>query len=112
MLGSVTAKRTSAILGDMMELGESELDLHAGIAGYDGMDTVDTVHCVGERMSALHDALPEEKRGEQVETAKELAAMIPSMIEDGDFVLVKGSNSLKLSQVVDAIEKLGHPPKE
>jgi UDP-N-acetylmuramoyl-tripeptide--D-alanyl-D-alanine ligase len=73
------------------------------------MVSIDIVHLAGPRMRALHEALPREKRGEWVETARDLAARAPHLVDAGDVVLVKGSKGSKVSLVVDALRKLGQP---
>lgn len=108
-VGRVGTGRRIAILGDMLELGPTEALLHADIARLPAMAAVHTVHCVGPRMRALHDALPRRQRGEWVETAPELAARARSLVDAGDIVLVKGSKGIKVSLVVDALRKLGQP---
>lgn len=106
-VGRIMPGRRIAILGDMLELGPSERELHAGLARHPAMAEVTLVHCVGPRMRALHEALPAAKRGEWHETADALAARAHRLIDAGDVVLVKGSKSSHVSRVVDAIRKLG-----
>lgn len=106
-VGRVKEGRRIAILGDMLELGETELALHAEIARHPALSGVAVVHCVGPRMRALHDALPRRQRGEWAETAPDLAARIHHLVDAGDVVLVKGSKGIKVSLVVDALKKLG-----
>ena len=108
-VGHVVKGRRVAILGDMLELGPDETQMHAAIAGDMNMDNIHLVHCAGPRMKALYDALPEDKRGQWHSTAEALAAQTTRLIDAGDVVLVKGSKGSKVSLVVDAIRKLGHP---
>ena len=108
-VGRISRGRRIAILGDMLELGPSERALHAEIARHPAIGSVDVVHCVGPRMHALYTALPPEKRGEWHESADGLAARVHHLIDAGDVVLAKGSKSIYVSRVVDAIRKLGHP---
>ncbi len=108
-LGRVRRGRRIAVLGDMLELGPQEAALHAAVADLPAMRALDTVHCVGPRMRALYDALPEEKRGQWCERAEDLAARAHGLIDAGDVLLVKGSKGSRVSLVVDAIRKLGHP---
>ena len=109
-VGRVGRGRRIAILGDMLELGPTEIDLHRAIARQPGLDAVDLVHCVGSRMHALWADLPKRQRGDWVATAPELAARARSLVDAGDVVLVKGSKGIKVSLVVDAIRKLGQGP--
>lgn len=108
-VGRLSRGRRIAILGDMLELGPDELALHSALADLPAMAAIARVHCVGPRMRALHDALPQAKRGIWVEGADALAKRAHSIIDAGDVVLVKGSKGSRVSVVVDAIRKLGHP---
>ncbi len=101
--------RRVAILGDMLELGADETRLHGGLADLPAMAEIDMVHCVGPLMRALYDALPEVKRGQYHKTATDMATQVHSQLRGGDVILVKGSKGSKVSLVVDAIRKLGHP---
>jgi UDP-N-acetylmuramoyl-tripeptide--D-alanyl-D-alanine ligase len=113
-IGRVGGGRRIAILGDMLELGPTEAELHAAIARHPGLAAVHVIHCVGPRMKALHAALPRGQRGEWVETAAELAPRARSLIDAGDILLVKGSKGIKVSLVVDVLRKMGQAatPKE
>ena len=113
-IGRVGNGRRIAILGDMLELGATEIDLHRAIARHPGLAAIAVIHCVGPRMQALWQALPRGQRGEWVETAPELAAHARSLFDAGDIVLVKGSKGIKVSLVVDALRKMGQatPQKE
>ena len=108
-VGRVNEGRRIAILGDMLELGPAEAELHAAVADHPAMPLIARVHCVGPRMRALHQALPPERQGLWVEEAEELARQAHSLLDAGDVVLVKGSKGSRVSLVVDAIRKLGHP---
>ncbi|MBE0453940.1 UDP-N-acetylmuramoyl-tripeptide--D-alanyl-D-alanine ligase [Roseovarius autotrophicus] len=111
-VGRVARGRRIAILGDMLELGTTEAVLHAGLAALPAMQAVDEVHCVGPRMRALWKALPERKRGRQVDTAEALAAEAHRLIDAGDVVLVKGSKGSKVSLVVAALRRAGRGVEE
>ena len=100
--------RRIAILGDMLELGQEEAQIHAQLADNNHLLTLDVVHCVGPRMRACYDALPAEIRGRWVQEAQELALGLGELIAPGDRVLVKGSLGSKVSLIVDLIRNLGH----
>jgi UDP-N-acetylmuramoyl-tripeptide--D-alanyl-D-alanine ligase len=108
--GSKAKGRRIAILGDMLELGSTELALHAAVAETPGLATLDVIHCVGPRMKALYALLPRSQRGDWVETAAELLPRARQLIDAGDIVLVKGSKGIKVSLLVDALRKLGQQP--
>ena len=107
LVGRIAGGRRIAILGDMLELGPTEDTLHRAIAQHPGLSAIHTIHCVGPRMSSLHQALPRAQRGQWVASAPEFAAHARSLVDAGDVVLVKGSKGIKVSLVVDALRKLG-----
>jgi UDP-N-acetylmuramoyl-tripeptide--D-alanyl-D-alanine ligase len=105
--GRLAKGRRIAILGDMLELGPDEIEMHRAMARHPGLDRIAVIHCAGPRMRSLWQALPRAQRGDWAETAAELAARARSLVDAGDIVLVKGSKGSKVSQVVDAFRKLG-----
>ena len=109
-IGRVSKGRRIAYLGDMKELGSDEIALHAGLAHLPAMQSIDVVHCIGPLMQSLHALLPEAQRGGWFATADAAAARVKSHLDSGDVVLAKGSLSMGLAQVVDAIRKMGHAP--
>ncbi|MCM2560676.1 UDP-N-acetylmuramoyl-tripeptide--D-alanyl-D-alanine ligase [Lutimaribacter sp. EGI FJ00015] len=107
-IGRVSKGRRIAILGDMLELGQDEIAMHVAIADLPWIASLDRVHCVGQRMRHLHEALPANMRGEWHADAGAMAARVRRLLDAGDVVLVKGSKGSKVSAVVDALRKLGH----
>ncbi|WP_299668282.1 UDP-N-acetylmuramoyl-tripeptide--D-alanyl-D-alanine ligase [uncultured Ruegeria sp.] len=107
VLAASAGKRKIAFLGDMKELGAQEQAMHVAMADVAAMTQVDQVHCIGPLMQALHQALPEGKRGLWAATSTEMAAQLPELIRDGDAVLAKGSLSMALAQIVDGLRKMG-----
>ena len=105
--GRAAGGRRIAILGDMLELGSGEALLHSKLADHPAMEGIDRVICVGQRVRALHDALPGERRRSWFETAEELAGRVHKHLAAGDVVLVKGSKGSRVSLVAEAIRALG-----
>ena len=106
-VGRIARGRRIAILGDMLELGPDEMSLHAAMADDPACAAVDLFHCVGPRMAAFYQALPRAKRGEWHESAAQMAARAPALVDAGDVVLIKGSKGSLVSRVVDALRELG-----
>ncbi len=98
--------RRIAALGDMLELGPDERAYHSGLAAPLDQAGVDLVFCAGPRMAALNEALPPGRRGGYAESAEALIPIIANSLREGDIVLVKGSNSSRMSRVVEALAKL------
>lgn len=107
-VGRIKEGRRIAYLGDMKELGVNEKDIHRALTEHPSMALIHRVHCVGPLMKSLYDALPEHQRGRWTETSKEMAEGVTRDLDAGDVVLAKGSLSMGLARVVDAIRKLGH----
>ncbi|MGQ0660164.1 UDP-N-acetylmuramoyl-tripeptide--D-alanyl-D-alanine ligase [Sphingosinicella sp.] len=98
----VTGRRI-AVLGTMRELGGESATFHAALAGPIETAKVDRAILVGDEMEALAKVL-----GGTVEMTHvpDAAAAIPvarAAIGTGDAVLVKGSNSIGLSALVEAL---------
>ncbi|WP_299968371.1 UDP-N-acetylmuramoyl-tripeptide--D-alanyl-D-alanine ligase [uncultured Roseobacter sp.] len=109
-IGRVSRGRRIAYLGDMKELGPDETALHAALADLPSLQSLDRVHCIGPLMRALHDRLPDYQRGDWFETSAEALPLLKRRLDSGDVVLAKGSLSMKLGLIVDAIRKMGHAP--
>jgi UDP-N-acetylmuramoyl-tripeptide--D-alanyl-D-alanine ligase len=107
-IGRVSKGRRIAFLGDMKELGPDAIALHAGLAHLEATKTLDVVHCIGPLMKSLHALLPEHQRGDWFATSEEMLTGLRARLDSGDVVLAKGSLSMKLGLVVDAIRKMGH----
>ena len=99
--------RRVAFLGDMLELGPTEMELHAALARHPAMQKVDRVHCCGPLMRALHDALPADKQGTYCANSVQLAQIVEETVDAGDVVMVKGSLGAAMRHVVSAIKALG-----
>ncbi len=83
--------RRQALLGDILELGDQETELHAGLV--DHCEGIDLVHCVGPRMKVLHERLPVRQRGEYIANPEDCEpARVAGWLAPGDTLLVKGSN--------------------
>ena len=106
-VGRVARGRRIACLGDMLELGSDERALHAALAEDPAMGGVDIVLCVGERMRALHDALPMARRGGWFADAGACAARLRRVLDGGDVVMVKGSNGIGMGKIVEVLKTMG-----
>ena len=112
MLAASPEGRRVAYLGDMLELGADAADLHRALAKHPAMAAVDRVHAIGPLMRLMWQALPQEKRGRYCATSGEMAQGVRHDLKPGDVVLVKGSLSMSLARVVDALHKMGQVTPE
>ena len=105
--GRVGDGRRIAYLGDMKELGPRAPESHADLARLPAMESIHTVHCIGPLMRHLWEALPPRQRGDWAETSDEVTDRVRHCIDSGDVVMAKGSLSMNLAAIVDAIRKMG-----
>lgn len=97
--------RRIAVLGDMLELGERELTLHAELAESIASAGIDRVYLVGERMAALWEALPQARRAVYAKSAADLLSPLTDDLAAGDVVVVKASNGVRLGALVAALKQ-------
>jgi UDP-N-acetylmuramoyl-tripeptide--D-alanyl-D-alanine ligase len=97
------AGRRIAVLGPMRELGAEEAREHAALAGPVRSARVDRLILVGPEMDSLVDALGGDIAVERAGDAGEAAAALERLLEPGDVVLVKASNSVGLAALVEAV---------
>ncbi len=103
-VASLKPGRKIAILGDMGELGPDELDLHAALAQPLMETGFARVIVVGETMRALRGALPQEIRGGCVDDAGQALEALAAEVQDGDVLLIKGSNSMGLGALAKQLK--------
>jgi UDP-N-acetylmuramoyl-tripeptide--D-alanyl-D-alanine ligase len=103
VLGNTEAKRRIAVLGEMRELGADSDALHAGIADPLLTAGADFALLVGDGMKALAKALEGQMDYAHVDNAAIALDTLTSMVRGGDAVLIKGSNAVGLSRIVDAL---------
>ena len=95
--------RRIAVLGAMRELGASSEDFHAALAGPLEAACVDYAILVGQEMESLAKALPQKVKMTHVASASDAAEALEGELRDGDAILVKGSNSIGLAALVEAL---------
>ncbi len=105
-LGSETGvERRIAVLGPMRELGVHANQLHAALAPAVLAANVDELVLVGEDMKPLAEALGGQVHVTKVADADSAAEAVARLLRPGDAVLVKASNSVGLSRVIDRLTK-------
>ncbi|MDR2268208.1 MAG: hypothetical protein LBD81_02000, partial [Holosporaceae bacterium] len=97
--------RKIAVLGDMLELGAESAHLHENLAPAIDKFGIDLVFACGEMSRCLFYNLTERKRGCWCETSAELADKVLNEIKNGDCLLIKGSNPMKMNIIVEAIRR-------
>ncbi len=96
--------RRIAVLADMLELGPQGAALHAGLAADLEAHDIDLVYAAGPMMQALWEALPPARRALHRADPAGLEDAIVAAVHAGDVVMVKGSNSTRISRIVTALK--------
>jgi UDP-N-acetylmuramoyl-tripeptide--D-alanyl-D-alanine ligase len=93
--------RRVAVLGDMLELGSREAELHREVGEAAAAAGVDVLVTVGPRAVAMLDAFDGESYA--VADASEAASLVEEILEPTDVMLVKGSRGVGLEVVAAAL---------
>ncbi len=104
--------RRIAILGDMLELGDNGGAMHAELADELAANHIDLVFAAGPLTKHLFEALPQKLQGAWRDQASDLVPIVGAAVQSGDMVIVKGSNGIRMSAIVDALKQnagTGHP---
>lgn len=102
----VPGTRRIAALGDMLELGRYSAEEHARI-GRLASEKADILVAVGTRARAMREAarmagMPDD-RTFSFDTSREAAEALREMVTEGDVLLVKGSQSIRMERIAEAL---------
>ena len=110
-LAQLEALRKVAILGDMLELGETQTSFHqeAGKQVHRlGWDLLITIGPLSQHMA--EGALEVGMNKNQIvsfENSEQAVGHVMSLLRPGDLVLVKGSRGIKTDKIVESLKKRG-----
>lgn len=107
ILSAVKATRKTAVLGDMLELGEKAIEFHKRIIAKALESGVHRLYLYGGLfLRALEESVGIRDYGAEVFATSdfdELKTEVMSKIETGDAILVKGSRAMRLERLTGAI---------
>jgi UDP-N-acetylmuramoyl-tripeptide--D-alanyl-D-alanine ligase len=99
--------RAIAVLGDMLELGHTELDLHRDVGRFAAGAGLSLLACFGKRARALGEGAQEAGLApesiEYTEDPAEAVKLVQGRLRPEDVVLVKGSRGMKMERISDAL---------
>ena len=105
-LALLPAKRRIAVLGDMLELGRYSAEQHERI-GEIAAKCVDMIVSVGPRARHITEAACagnfDETRCMHFDTSVEASAHLAELVREGDVLLIKGSQSIRVERIVEAL---------
>lgn len=92
-------------LGEMLEIGAGSREEHAALAGAVVQSGARIVLAAGEGMKALIEALPRTIRAHHAVKAEELNETLKNLLEDGDLLLLKGSNASGMGRLAEHLRQ-------
>ncbi|MCO5058065.1 MAG: UDP-N-acetylmuramoylalanyl-D-glutamyl-2,6-diaminopimelate--D-alanyl-D-alanine ligase [Rhizobiaceae bacterium] len=95
--------RRIAVLGDMLELGQHSAKFHTALAQNVVAAEPDIVLLAGKETAALAAALPPAISSEYREDTDALKPLLLKMLKGGDTVMIKSSNGVGFSRLVEAV---------
>ncbi|MBI1957076.1 MAG: UDP-N-acetylmuramoyl-tripeptide--D-alanyl-D-alanine ligase [Candidatus Niyogibacteria bacterium] len=106
VLKDFPAKRKIAVLGDMLELGKFTIETHRAMADH-AKECADIVFTVGPRAKFIADELAahgfDAEKLQRLSNAEEAGHALEKIIQPGDLILVKGSQSMRMEKIVEEI---------
>lgn len=99
-------RRTLAVLGDMLELGEQSAALHRNVGRIAGDAHMDRLYVTGAFATAVAEGARDRQMAEKDICRGTKPAIIDRLIRElrpGDLILVKGSRGMAMEEVVEAI---------
>ena len=104
-LRELPSKRKVAVLGDMLELGKYTIDAHKEAGNVAGT-FADLLICVGLRAKFIAESAFNQMPAENIhtfETSDEAKIKVKELIKEGDLILVKGSQGIRMEKIVEEI---------
>jgi UDP-N-acetylmuramoyl-tripeptide--D-alanyl-D-alanine ligase len=97
-------RRAIAVLGEMLELGDFEIEAHRNLGRQMSELHVDIFIGVGTLMTLAI----EQFKGKSIcfDTAEEAGIELGRILREGDVVLIKGSRGKKMERVLDSLKKI------
>jgi UDP-N-acetylmuramoyl-tripeptide--D-alanyl-D-alanine ligase len=99
--------RAIAVLGDMLELGPTELDLHRDVGRFAAGAGLSLLVCFGARARALGEGAEEAglpaKSIEYIDDPVAAVRLVQARVRPEDVVLVKGSRGMKMERISDPL---------
>ena len=97
-------KRKVAILADMLELGDYSQQLHEEVGSYVASKGIDILVCVGKEAKYIYQKARESMKDVYYfESNQEVIARLDELLKEDDVILVRGSHSMNLKEVVEKI---------
>jgi len=98
-------RRKIAVLADMLELGEYSEELHIKTGKAVDENKIDVLICVGQESKHIIEGAINTKEKYDFSTNDEAYSYLRSILKKNDIVLVKGSNSMRLKEIIAKLKE-------
>lgn len=108
-LSKYEGKRKIAVLGDILELDNFSQEIHEQIGELVVENKIDLLYTTGEAsIHVVNSAIASGMNSNKIKhlTKEEIGQLLLSDQQEGDIVLFKASNSIKLNDVIENIKKI------
>jgi len=96
----------TVVIGDMLELGENSLAMHAGIAEAIDFSKFNNIYVVGNEMKALKQALDNKGISAQhYDSYSDVAAHLKKHLTKGNAVFFKASNGMRFARLIELLKE-------
>ena len=100
------SKRKIILLGDMLELGKFSKKLHLEAAEKVNNSSINRAYVYGKKILYTFNKIRPQKKGKILYSSKDVLNFLNNDIRDGEYLMVKGSNSTGLNTMTKNL-KLG-----
>ena len=94
------SKRKIILLGDMLELGKFSKKLHLEAVKMVNKTSINRVYVYGKKIAYNFNKIRPQKRGKILYSSKDVSNFLKNDIKDGEYLMVKGSNSTGLNAMM------------
>ena len=99
-----SSRRKIILLGDMLELGIFSKKLHLQIAKIVNNTNINKVYVYGKNIINTFNKIRPQKRGKILKSKKDILNFLNNDIRDGEYLMIKGSNSTGLNLIAKMIK--------
>lgn len=93
------------VIGDMLELGENSLAIHAKMADLIDFNSFDKIYLVGKQMQALQEKLKDKNIvSKHYNSALETVDDLKEYLTKGNVIFFKASNGMKFASLIEKLE--------
>ena len=104
-LKNVSGSRKIAVLGDMLELGEFSEELHKKVGEEVEKQGIEVLITVGEQAKNIASVVASTKEVYSYNTNEEAVNKLQEIKKEGDVILLKASNGMKFTEILDKLRE-------